>query len=305
MIPSKQRRPTRLATPLMVAVVVACAGAARRRRLRRLRRRPGRGRSGHPEGRHGLRGVDRLARRLRQRRDPPADRGLRAAAGLPGRLRRQGRRDALRDRSAPVPGDLRSGEGHARPVRGDARQREDDVDPLPAARRREGDQPAGARRRRDATSARPRQTSRRAQASLEKAKLDLGWTKVVSPIDGIAGVAKSQVGDLVTKTTVMTTVSQVDPIKVYFNPSEQEYLAWVAKHGPPEKSITADQSLETGAARAHPLRRLGFRAPRQAVPGRPRGRRQDRHDPARGGLPESRQPAAARPVRARSASRWT
>ncbi len=85
-----------------------------------------------------------------------------------------------------------------------------------------------------------------AQASLEKAKLDLAWTKVVSPIDGIAGVAKSQVGDLVTKTTVMTTVSQVDPIKVYFNPSEQEYLAWVAKHGPPEKSITADQKLEQG-----------------------------------------------------------
>ena len=44
----------------------------------------------------------------------------------------------------------------------------------------------------------------------------------------------------------MTTVSQVNPIKVYFNPSEQEYLAWVAKHGPPEKSITADQSLEKG-----------------------------------------------------------
>jgi membrane fusion protein, multidrug efflux system len=85
-----------------------------------------------------------------------------------------------------------------------------------------------------------------AQASLEKAKLDLDWTKIVSPIDGVTGVAKSQVGDLVTKTTVMTTVSQVNPIKVYFNPSEQEYLAWVAKHGPPEKSITADQTLEKG-----------------------------------------------------------
>jgi membrane fusion protein (multidrug efflux system) len=85
-----------------------------------------------------------------------------------------------------------------------------------------------------------------AQASLEKAKLDLAWTKVNSPIDGISGVAKSQVGDLVTKTTVMTTVSQVNPIKVYFNPSEQEYLAWVTKHGPPEKSITADQKLENG-----------------------------------------------------------
>ena len=61
-------------------------------------------------------------------------------------------------------------------------------------------------------------------AAAEQAKLDLGWTKVVSPIDGIAGVAKAQVGDLVNGPTVMTTVSQVDPIKVNFNPSEQEYL---------------------------------------------------------------------------------
>ena len=85
-----------------------------------------------------------------------------------------------------------------------------------------------------------------ARASLEKAKLDLGWTKVVSPIDGIAGVAKSQVGDLVNRLTVMTTVSQVDPIKVNFNPSEQEYLTWVAKHGPPEKTLRAGQDLEKG-----------------------------------------------------------
>lgn len=85
-----------------------------------------------------------------------------------------------------------------------------------------------------------------ARASLDKARLDLGWTKVVSPIDGIAGVAKSQVGDLVNRMTVMTTVSQVNPIKVYFNPSEQEYLAWVAKYGPPEKTLRADQDMEKG-----------------------------------------------------------
>ena len=85
-----------------------------------------------------------------------------------------------------------------------------------------------------------------ARASLEKAKLDLGWTKIVSPIDGIAGVAKSQVGDLVNRLTVMTTVSQVDPIKVYFNPSEQEYLAWVAKNGPVEKSYRVAPSSEPG-----------------------------------------------------------
>ena len=85
-----------------------------------------------------------------------------------------------------------------------------------------------------------------ARASLEKAKLDLGWTKIVSPIDGIAGVSKSQVGDLVNRLTVMTTVSQVNPIKVNFNASEQEYLTWVAKHGAPEKTLRASQKLEDG-----------------------------------------------------------
>jgi membrane fusion protein (multidrug efflux system) len=85
-----------------------------------------------------------------------------------------------------------------------------------------------------------------ARAALEKASLDLGWTKVLSPIDGIAGVATSQVGDLVNRQTVMTTVSQVDPIKVYFNPSEQEYLAWVAKHGPVEKNLRAAPGRKDG-----------------------------------------------------------
>jgi membrane fusion protein (multidrug efflux system) len=85
-----------------------------------------------------------------------------------------------------------------------------------------------------------------ARAALEKAKLDLDWTKVVSPIDGIAGVAKSHVGDLVNRLAVMTTVSQVDPIKVNFNPSEQEYLTMVAKRGPPEKALKSVSNLEQG-----------------------------------------------------------
>jgi membrane fusion protein (multidrug efflux system) len=85
-----------------------------------------------------------------------------------------------------------------------------------------------------------------ARATLEKAKLDLGWTKVVSPIDGIAGVAKSQVGDLVNRLTVMTTVSQVNPIKVNFNPSEQEYLTWTAKHGAPDRTLRSGENLEQG-----------------------------------------------------------
>jgi RND family efflux transporter MFP subunit len=71
-----------------------------------------------------------------------------------------------------------------------------------------------------------------ANAALEQAQLNLGWTKVASPIGGIAGIAKSQVGDLVNGQTTMTTVSVVDPIKVFFNPSEQEYMDWAQRRGP-------------------------------------------------------------------------
>jgi len=63
-----------------------------------------------------------------------------------------------------------------------------------------------------------------AQAQGQQAELNLGWTKVYSPVDGIAGVANSQVGDLVGTTTKMTTVSQIDPIWAYFNISESLYL---------------------------------------------------------------------------------
>jgi membrane fusion protein (multidrug efflux system) len=61
-------------------------------------------------------------------------------------------------------------------------------------------------------------------ADLENADLNLGWTKVYSPIDGIAGVSNAQVGDLVGTATKMTTVSQVNPIWAYFNISEKNFL---------------------------------------------------------------------------------
>ena len=63
-----------------------------------------------------------------------------------------------------------------------------------------------------------------ARAQIEQVKLNLEWTKVFSPIDGIAGVANSQVGDLVGPTTKMTTISKVNPIRAYFSISENEYL---------------------------------------------------------------------------------
>jgi membrane fusion protein (multidrug efflux system) len=62
------------------------------------------------------------------------------------------------------------------------------------------------------------------QAAVEQAALNLGYTKVISLIDGIAGITTVQVGNLVAQSTVLTAVSQVNPVKVYFPISEQEYL---------------------------------------------------------------------------------
>ena len=64
-----------------------------------------------------------------------------------------------------------------------------------------------------------------AKAAAEQDQLNLAWTQVSSPVDGIAGVAQAQVGDLVDGQKVLTSVSTVDPIRVRFSISEQEYLS--------------------------------------------------------------------------------
>jgi RND family efflux transporter MFP subunit len=70
------------------------------------------------------------------------------------------------------------------------------------------------------------------QAAVEQASINLGYTRVVSLIDGIAGINTVQVGNLVGPSTVLTAVSQVNPIKVYFPISEQEYLRLADGAGP-------------------------------------------------------------------------
>ena len=67
------------------------------------------------------------------------------------------------------------------------------------------------------------------KAQQQQAELNLGWTKVYSPVNGIAGVATSQIGDLVGTSTKMTTVSQIDPIWAYFNVSESFYLGFASQ----------------------------------------------------------------------------
>ena len=65
------------------------------------------------------------------------------------------------------------------------------------------------------------------EAAVAQARLNLSWTRVTSPIPGIAGIAQQQVGDLVSGQTVLTTVSKVDPLRVLYQLGEQEYLELV------------------------------------------------------------------------------
>ena len=91
-----------------------------------------------------------------------------------------------------------------------------------------------------------------AQAAVENAQLNLGFTKITSPVDGIAGIAKAQLGNLVgpSMQTELTSVSTVNPIKVYINVSEQEYLKVNASNPNPEK-IPLELILADGSAYPH------------------------------------------------------
>jgi len=92
-----------------------------------------------------------------------------------------------------------------------------------------------------------------AKAQVASAQLNLGFTRVVSLIDGIAGIAQGQIGDLVTQTTLLTTVSTVDPIKIYFPVSEREYLDYVKEHPDEDKRhLGLEMLLANGTVYPHP-----------------------------------------------------
>ena len=78
------------------------------------------------------------------------------------------------------------------------------------------------------------------QAALDNANLNLGWTTVTSPISGIAGISKVGVGDLMTPSTVMTTISNVNPIYVDFSIAEQDYMRFTRE----KSGQTAGRSLQ-------------------------------------------------------------
>jgi membrane fusion protein (multidrug efflux system) len=75
-----------------------------------------------------------------------------------------------------------------------------------------------------------------AEANVQQAQLDLGWTKVSSLIAGIAGIARVQTGNLVGPTSVLTSVSQTDPMKAYFTVSEQQFTEFHRRF-PDEMSV--------------------------------------------------------------------
>jgi len=87
-----------------------------------------------------------------------------------------------------------------------------------------------------------------AKAALDKAQLNLEWTKVTSLIDGITGIAKAQIGNLVGPGSIeeLTTVSTVDPIKCYVSLSEQEYMQAMERRSKQVGKVTLDLILSDG-----------------------------------------------------------
>jgi membrane fusion protein (multidrug efflux system) len=83
-----------------------------------------------------------------------------------------------------------------------------------------------------------------ATATVQSARVNLGFTKLTAPIDGLVGVAQQQVGALVSPASgPVTTVSTIDPIKVYFTASEQDYLDFHRRYSTPATLDAARKGL--------------------------------------------------------------
>jgi RND family efflux transporter MFP subunit len=83
------------------------------------------------------------------------------------------------------------------------------------------------------------------EAAVKQAELNLGYTKIISPIDGVAAIATAQVGDLVGPNTgVLTTVSQLDPIKAVVTAGEGPFTDFISRHPDPDERQRYVNSLE-------------------------------------------------------------
>jgi len=105
------------------------------------------------------------------------------------------------------------------------------------------------------------------KAAIEQSALNLEFTNVRSLIDGIAGIATGQVGNLVGPQTLLTTVSQLDPIKAYFVVNEQQYLAFVQRNPTEAARERTQRNLElqliTADGSAYPKKGKFYAADRQ------------------------------------------
>ncbi len=132
------------------------------------------------------------------------------------------------------------------------------------------------------------------RAALEQAELNLEFTNVRSLVDGVAGIATGQVGNLVGPQIILTTVSQLEPIKAYFTVSEQEYLAFV------KRNPTAGGSQRRGRSSliwTDPCRWIDVSANRKILRRRSSGGYSDGIDSAGWSVSQSRQCSSPRPVR--------
>lgn len=108
------------------------------------------------------------------------------------------------------------------------------------------------------------------KAAIEQAALNLEFTNVRSLVDGVAGIADRQVGNLVGPQTLLTTVSQLDPIKVYFVVNEQQYLAFVQRNPTVAAREKTERNLDfqliTADGSTYPRRGKWFAVDRQVDP---------------------------------------
>src|ERR1051326_7304624 len=110
-----------------------------------------------------------------------------------------------------------------------------------------------------------------AKAQVEQAQLNLGFTKITSPIDGIASIATGQIGDLVGPNTgELTTVSTIDPIKAYFNVTEQAYInftkLFATERDRYERLGKLEIDLILSSGEVYPLKGKIYAADRQISP---------------------------------------
>ena len=126
-----------------------------------------------------------------------------------------------------------------------------------------------------------------AEAQVESAQLNLDFTHVTSLLDGIAGIATVQIGNLVNPTAVLTSVSRVEPIKAYFPISEQTYMKFAKRINTSSRRDDVEENKGCAKTTTDPGGRNGLRASGEDFVYRPASGHHDRHHSYRVVISES------------------